>query len=222
MTVTTANSRPPGATVNFFNISLHRSATQSSHDLFRRSGIAAIHWPAEVSGIDYQAKVEGHEDDPGFVARTLKPVFSAYRSVSDAPMAALYRPLSADYPNARFFAFYRPASAWIRSVRTHIQSRPFVAFERAVYWSYFLQRPQVITDIADCELSDFHAWHHDSITTYFANNDNFLLLSLECTGLGPALCNFCGIPPVPLRIVDYAKGHDLGLDPASIDAEVCA
>jgi hypothetical protein len=48
-----------------------------------------------------------------------------------------------------------------------------------------------------------------------------LMLSLESTGLGPRLCAFCGISPVPLRVVDWAMGHDLTADPASIDAAVC-
>jgi hypothetical protein len=208
--------------VNFFNISLHRSATQSCHDLFRRSGVSAVHWPAEVDGIDYQAKVAGREDDPGFVAETLAPVFRAYSAVSDAPLAALYGPLSETYPSAKFFAFYRPAGDWIRSVRRHIQSRRFVPFERVVYWSYFTWQPQDLSDLSDAELADFHAWHYDSIATHFRSHDNFLLLDLEDKGPGPRLCEFCGLPPLPLRIVDYAMGHDHGLDPALLEAEVCA
>ena len=206
---------------NFFNISLHRSATQSAHDLFRRSGVPAVHWPAVVDGIDYQAKVAGREDDPGFVAETLAPVFRTYSAVSDAPLAALYGPLSATYPSAKFFAFYRPAGAWVRSVRRHVQSRRFVPFERVVYWSYFTWQPAALSDVSDAELADFHAWHHDRIATHFRSRDNFLMLSLEGKALGPGLCAFCGLPPLPLRVVDYAMGHDLGRDPATLEAEVC-
>jgi hypothetical protein len=219
-----AGRRPdvPIATTHFFNISLHRSATQSSHDLFRRSGVSAIHWPAVVDGIDYQAKVAGREDDRGFVAESLAPVFHAYAAVSDAPLAALYDPLSATYPSAKFFAFYRPAGAWVRSVRRHVQSRPLVPFERVVYWSYFIWQPAALADLSDAELADFHAWHHDSIVTHFRSQDNFLMLSLEANGLGPRLCAFCGLQPLSLRVVDYAKGHDLARDPADLEVEVCA
>jgi hypothetical protein len=206
---------------NFFNISLHRSATQSCHDLFRRNGVSAVHWPAVVDGVDYQAKVVGREDDPAFVAETLAPVFRAYAAVSDAPLAALYAPLSAAYPSAKFFAFYRPAAAWVRSVRRHVQSRRFVPFERVVYWSYFTWQPPALSDVSDGELADFHAWHHDRMVTHFRSADNFLMLSLEGKALGPRLCAFCGLPPLPLRVVDYAKGHDLGRDPATLEAEVC-
>jgi hypothetical protein len=206
---------------HFFNISLHRSATQSAHDLFRRSGVSAVHWPAVVDGIDYEAKVAGREDDPDFVAETLAPVFRAYSAVGDAPLAALHGPLSATHPAAKFFAFYRPAGAWVRSVRRHVQSRPFTPFERVVYWSYFTWQPPELSDISDAELGDFHAWHHDRIATHFRSCDNFLLLSLEGNGLGPRLCAFCGLRPLPLRVVDYAMGHDLSLDPADLEAEVC-
>lgn len=206
---------------NIFNISLHRSATQSAHDLFRRSSVSAIHWPAKVGGVDYQALAAGREDDPDFVAAILAPVIRAYKALSDVPLPALYRPLAVRYPQSKFFAFYRPAAGWVSSVRRHIQSRHFDPFERVVYWSYFTGKPAAVSDISDSALIQFHAWHHDGISAHFKSRGNFLLLSLEDTGLGPRLCAFCDRPPLPLRIVDYAKGHDPGVDPATLDAEIC-
>ncbi len=206
---------------NIFNISPHRSATQSAHDLFRRSGISSIHWPAQVNGIDYQAKAAGREDDLEFVADILSPVFQEFIAVGDAPIPALYRPLSAAYPKSRFFVFHRPSDALVRSVRRHVGSRPFEPFERVMYWSYFAQRPPALSETSDVELGRFHQFHHDSITTYFRSNARFLMLSLQETGLGPRLCEFCGLPPIGLRVIDWALGHDLTADPASIDAQVC-
>ncbi len=209
------------ATANIFNVSLHRSATQSAHDLFRRSGVSSIHWPAEVSGVDYQSKVAGREDEPNFVAEILSPVFQAFVAVGDAPIPALYGPLSAGYPRAKFFAFHRPTDAWIRSARIHFGTRTFVPFERVMYWSHFTQKPPALTDISDAELARFHECHHDQIATHFKSSANFLMLSLEGKGLGSRLCEFCGLPPIPLRVVDWAMGHDLTARPESLDAKVC-
>src|SRR6266542_4832370 len=90
-----------------FVLSLHRTGTQSVHDLFIRLGLSAVHWPAVVDGIDYQSQVIGREDDLGFVADLLTPVFEQVTAVSDVPVPVLYRELEAQYDNARFIAIRR-------------------------------------------------------------------------------------------------------------------
>ena len=207
--------------LNIFNISLHRSGTQSAHDLFRRTGCSSIHWAADVDGVNYQEMVTDREDDIDFVAEILTPVFKKFTAVNDAPISALYRPLSAKYPHAKFFAFRRSATGWVRSVRRHIGSRAFVPFERVVYWSFFRQKPATLSELSDSELINFHDWHHSQITTHFGSSPKVLILSLDGKGLGPRLCEFCGLPPVPLRVVDFKLGHNLWGDPADIDAKVC-
>jgi hypothetical protein len=206
--------------VNIFNVSLHRSGTQSAHDLFRRAGVTAIHWAANVDDVDHQAQVDGRETDLAFVTETLKPVFAAYQAVSDAPIPALYRELAKQYPSARFFALYRTPETWVSSVRRHIGSRPFVPFERAMYWPYFEQRPESLSDLSDQDLLNYHEWHHISLRDFFRDADNFLLLPLERRGLGAALCDFCSLPRLPFRQFDYALGHDHGGDPDLVPARV--
>ena len=205
---------------NFFNISLHRSGTQSAHDLFRRSGVSSIHWPADVGGVDYQSRIAGRETDLDFVAEALEPVFDANVAISDAPIPALYRQLAKRRPDARFFALYRPVDAWISSVRRHIGDRAFVPFEQVVYWSYFKSHPTRISDLSDADLRSFHEWHHASITDFFAASENFLIHALDARGLGAALCEFCGLPPLPFRQFDYAMGHDLGRQPDEVQARI--
>lgn len=205
---------------NFFNISLHRTGTQSTHDLFRRSGVTTVHWPATVDGVDYQSQIVGRETDLDFIAQALEPVFDAYVAVSDAPIPALYRQLAERRPDARFFALHRPSEAWISSVRRHIGDRAFVPFEQVVYWSYFQSRPNHISELSDDDLSRFHEWHHRSIREFFADAENFLILPLDARGLGAALCDFCGLPPLPFRQFDYAMGHDLGRQPDEVQAKV--
>jgi hypothetical protein len=205
---------------NVFNISLHRSGTQSTHDLFRRSGVSSIHWPANVGGVDYQSRIVGRETDLDFVAEVLDPVFDAYVAVSDAPIPAIYRPLAKRRPDAFFFALYRPADGWISSVRRHVGDRAFVPFEQVVYWSYFKSRPTHISELSDADLRGFHKWHYRSITDFLAGSKSFLIRPLDARGLGAVLCEFCGLPPLPFRQFDYAMGHDLGRQPDEVEARV--
>jgi len=205
---------------HIFNLSLHRSGTQSAHDLFRRAGLRSIHWIANAGGVDYQALIEGHEADLDFVARAITPALADYDEVSDAPIPALYRQLARQEPNALFFALYRSPESWIGSVRRHIGARAFVPFERIMYWSYFEHRPQSISELSDEQLHEYHAWHHQSLRAFFAGADNFLLLPLDARGIGAALCDFSGLPRLPFRQFDYALGHDHGLAPESVAARV--
>ncbi len=207
--------------INIFNLSLHRTATQSAHDLFRRSQVSSAHWVAQVDGVDYQEKVLGREDDLDHVVDVLEPVIRSFVALNDAPFSALYRPLLVKYPNAKYFAFHRPPTAWVKSVRRHFGSRGFEPFERVIYWIYFIQRPKSLSDISDSELVAFHEWQHDQLTTQFKSDSRFLMLSLDGNKLGPKLCEFCGLAPLPLRVVDYALGHDITVDPSMIDAKEC-
>ncbi len=40
-----------------FVLSLHRTGTQSTNDLFLRAGLRSIHWPTEVAGTDIKSPV---------------------------------------------------------------------------------------------------------------------------------------------------------------------
>lgn len=203
-----------------FNLSLHRTGTQAAHDFFRRAGLRSCHWPATIDGIDYQALVVGREDDEAHVARVLKPIFEQFAVVHDAPLAAIATPLLADYPDARFFAFLRPANEWIKSIRTHIGSRPFVPYEKVVYWHFLGNRPSGLDEVSDNELKIMCERHTDELTMIFDRRTNFLMRSLSEPDPGKHLSHFCGItPPIPLRKIDYRLGHDINADPDSVDAE---
>jgi hypothetical protein len=157
--------------------------------------------------VDYQAKVTGHETDLDFVADTLEPVFRTFTAVGDLPIPALYRPLSVRYPGAKFIAFHREADKWVSSVRRHIGARALEPFERVAYWAYFDQEPTTLAEISDADLIKYYEGHYTNISTYFGPNPNFLMLPLGEKWLGQKLCQFCGLPPIPLPHVDYAMGH---------------
>src|SRR5262249_897541 len=132
-----------------FNVSLHRSGTQSVHDLLVRSGISSIHWPGNVKGVDYQSKVAGHESDLAYVTATLAPVINMVTAVSDVPIGALYDHLENTYHDSAFILVFRNPFDWVRSVRQHIGVREFNGFERVQYWRYIPGQPSSLRTIED-------------------------------------------------------------------------
>lgn len=180
-----------------------------------------MHWPARVKAIDYQEIVAGKETDLEFVASALRPVFEEFTEVSDVPLSALYVQLAQRYPSAKFYALRRAASSWVTSVRKHIGAREFDPFEKVIYWHFFKQCPSSLSELRDLDLMRFHEWHYKQISECFKSAPSFLELQLTDKGIGRRLCEFCGLSPIPLRIVDYALGHDMTADPDKINAVVC-
>jgi hypothetical protein len=193
-----------------FVLSLHRSATQSVHDLFVRSGLRAIHWPGYIDGIDYQSRIIGKENDPHFIASVLTPVFARATAFSDVPIPALYRVLDAQFRGAKFIAVRRAASDWVRSVRRHCAERKLNPYEKAQYFQYLPGYPDMISDVSDSELTEMHRKHHEAISNFFALRVNFGLFELNDPGLGQRICQFLGRPPIELRHVDDVFYKRLG------------
>jgi len=93
--------RPSVRFRKIFNISMHRSGTQSVHDLVR-CRISSVRFPRWVKGVNYENLVAGSEDDTLYVADVLAPVFEMVTAVSDVPIPALYDTLDDMYPNSAF------------------------------------------------------------------------------------------------------------------------
>ncbi len=155
-------------------------------------------------------------NDPEFAAETLAPVFRTYQAVSDAPLAALYGPLSATYPAAKFFALpARPApgsapSGGIcnrgRSSRLSGLSTGLTSPGSRLNWwtppmpSWPISMPGITTGSLPISA-------HRQFPA-----------ALEGGEPGPRLCTFCGLPPLPLQVGD----NDSSLDPADLEAwSVC-
>ena len=190
-----------------FNVSLHRSGTQSVHDLLVRSGISSIHWPGSVKGVDYQAKITGHENDRAYVAAALAPVINMATAVSDVPIAALYDHLENAYTNSAFILVSRNPFHWVRSIRRHIGAREFTAFERVQYWRYLPAQPASLYAIEDSLLYSLYLTHHRDVLTYFGKHDNFLFVDLREPEIGQQICSFLGLQPIELRHIDFRLGN---------------
>ncbi len=189
-----------------FNVSLHRSGTQSVHDLMVRAGISSIHWPGIVNGIDYERLIAGHEHDLERVARALTPALTAVTAVGDVPLAAIYEELDYCYPESAFILMFRSQFAWARSVRAHVAERDLTPFERTQYWRYLRERPASLRTVSDAQLHRAFLTHHRDVLLFFEGRSNLLFRHLEDPSAGQAICRFLGVPPMPLRHVDFQRG----------------
>ena len=190
-----------------FVLSLHRTGTQSTNDLFLRAGLRSIHWPREVAGTDFESQVVGRERDHAWIVELLSSVIAAFDAFSDVPFSTLYEELHRTYPGALFVAFHRPAEDWLRSVRHHIGSRPFDPFERVQYWHYLTDCPARLADVPDERLLDMHARHYLQIERYFKGNPGFFIGELDDAQAGENLCQSIGTVPLSLLRIDRAPRH---------------
>ncbi len=190
-----------------FNVSVHRSGTQSVHDLLVRSGISSVHWPGNFNGVDYLQQVAGHEDDRAYVAATLAPVIDSVAAVGDVPIAALYDELEYTYASSAFILTFRSPFDWVRSVRAHIGERDFGVFERVQYWRYFPSQPASLRTIEDVALYSAYLTHHRDVLAFFEKRHNCLFLDLQESEAGQKICRFLGLPPIALRHIDCRWGN---------------
>ena len=190
-----------------FNVSLHRSGTQSVHDLLVRCGVSSIHWPAVVKEVNYHDRVAGHENDGSYVAAALAPVIDMVTAVSDVPIAAIYERIESTYANSAFILAYRSPFDWVQSIRNHIGDRDFNVFEKVQYWRYFGQQPRSLRTIKNDELYCAYFTHHRDVLTFFEKRRNCLFLDLQAPDAGERICRFLEFPPIALRRIDFRLGN---------------
>ena len=189
-----------------FNLSLHRSGTQSVHDLLVRSGLSSIHFPGVVKGTDYQERVSGHEDDLDYVADVLSPVFDRVTAIGDVPIGVLYRQLAA-IPESAFLLALRNPLAWVRSVRHHVGERDLNGFEKVQYWRCLTGRPRSLREVDDAALCAGYLSHVLEVIRFFEDRRDILLFDLEDPQAGEQICGFLGLAPTSLRRVDFRRGE---------------
>jgi hypothetical protein len=194
---------------HIFNVSFHRTGTNSVHDLFLRSGLSSIHWPGirrGVSGIDERIVI-GHETDRTFVAAALAPVIATVTAVGDVPIPALYDELDHTYPNSAFILMFRSPFAWVDSVRRHTADRELNPFERVQYWRYLPSRPLSLRTVTDSQLYSVFLTHYSNVLSFFAERGTCLFVDLEDPDAGPTICRFLELPPTDLGHLDFRHGH---------------
>lgn len=180
--------------VKIFNLSLHRSATQSVTHFFRLHGFSAAHWPGKEPIARCENMVETL--DTVGVWKMMLPTIEANDVFSDVPYNFLYREALDRYPDAKFFLILRDTSKWLRSVRNHIGDGLLDNFEKFQYWPYADTRKPKLIDYTDEELLTMYRLHRQAVDSYLAaNHADFRIFMLESPSLAEEIGAFAGFRP---------------------------
>lgn len=182
------------ANVKVFQIGFNKCGTRSMFQLFRRNGVAAMHWDKGDVGhaIRYNAvtgrrPLEGHEDYVFYsdlMGPRGQPVFEGH---------FYYRALFEAYPDALFILNTRNVDNWVKSRMRHPE---FIQrFSRA----YGIEGP----DAVETMWREMWDAHHREVRAFFADKPGQLLdFDIETQG--------------PEVIAEFVKEH-YTLDPRHYD-----
>ncbi len=114
-----------------FNVSPHRSGTQSFHHFCAAHGLASAHWPG--AEIDEAARHALPNLDSALLWQLCAGYFAGARVFSDFPTALIYPHAAAEVPDARFVLIRRDPADWAMSVRRHTHGRDLGYLESFFY-----------------------------------------------------------------------------------------
>ncbi len=195
-----------------FNLSLHRSGTQSMWFFLKTMGFSSQHWP----GADFDKKCEPFLQtlDTAGVWNLYQPFVKMHSSFHDVPMPFLYHHILRDFPDALYMIVVRRPSTWIRSVRELTKGRELTVMEKFLYWTMFENRCNTLAQYTDDELEyGYLKFISDVANIMIASQANFRMFNLESPDLASSIAEFCGITHSipPFLKIDWV-GADLRLE----------
>ena len=176
-----------------FGIGLHKSATTSLDEAFKKLGMDSLHWgQGEAPMIWYEMNALGRS-----------PTLEKWYALCDMPIPLLYRQLDKAYPGSKFILTVRDEVAWLASVQK--------------LWSYkhnptrHLWTVYPISNVLHRALYGTHEFdalvfleryrrHNREVLEYFRDRpDDLLVMDMDKGGDWQALCDFLGkpVPNVP-------------------------
>jgi hypothetical protein len=144
-------------TPKIFNLSLHRSATESFSQFMADHGFRATHWPGLT--FDQRCRQAAAHLDTAEVFQLALDAIEAHQVFGDVPYCFLYREILAAYPNANYLIILRPVQGWIKSVRRHIGNRELDNMEKLLYGLYIDAKYDHIFDYTDAQLEGAYIRH---------------------------------------------------------------
>ncbi len=183
--------------VKVFNLSLHRSGTQSFRAFMEWHGRRTTHWP----GWDFEALAAAA------VARLatadvwagLDAVLTQFEAFCDLPFSLLYQEAFSAYPDAKFLIILRDVSEWIASVRRHAGARLLTPYEKLQYWSNCDKRPESLAEYTDEDLEAVYLAHLAKVTSFMSEQRGcFRAFWLNDRDLGYQCADY----------LDFEKVHD--------------
>lgn len=101
----------------FFNLSLHRSATTSTAQVFRDCGMTTCDWVGWRFEKEYQAYFKRGREHA--LTEAIMTTFPNRDYYGDLPVPLLYTDLADRYPDAKYFMVLRDVDSWSESSFQH-------------------------------------------------------------------------------------------------------
>ena len=188
-----------------FNVSLHRSGTQSFADFCQRNGLKTLHWPGV--GFDLICRPALETADTGYVWYQYSKIISGFDAVADIPAPVVFREAMTDYPGAKFVLILREPKGWVKSVRQHINQREMDVLEKMQYWTAYGKNFGDYLWLGDDELEALYR-RYSQVVTDCARQRNVALGTFDLFDpeLGQKLGAFLGLEErKPFNLVDITK-----------------
>jgi hypothetical protein len=188
-----------------FNVSLHRSATQSFTDFCARNGLKAQHWPGHA--FDQSCAPALATLDTADLWRRYRPILAGFDAAADLPAPVVFREAMTDFPHAKFVLILRDPEQWAASVRRHIGAREMDVLEKLQYWGAHGSRFGNHLTLSDTDLTALNQ-RHTRMVTAFAQERQVTLGTFTLTDpeLGSQLAGFLGVKKSrAFKLVDATK-----------------
>ena len=181
-----------------YNISPHRSGTQSVHSFCCAHGVNSKHW----CGHEWESRIAdqfaGYRELGDFAQRptTFRIALDAYYRVgdvfSDFPTPAVYRAMLED-ADAKFILVTRDADSWVRSVRRLKGETRLTFFERYFYFDITGEWALLLTDYTDEQLSYGYRFYVGRVLRDFVGmRERLLVVDLKEPTIGAQISKFIG------------------------------
>ncbi|MCQ8887697.1 hypothetical protein NQT63_18680 [Pseudoalteromonas agarivorans] len=161
-----------------FNISLHRTGTQSFINYCKSNGLSTQHWPGKAFDKACSPALEGLNYD--FVYKLYRSWLEGSECFADLPIPIIYEQLINDYQDAYFVVIYRDPTSWLKSARNHVNKRECDNLELLQYSLLTGDIRADISDYTDDEMiNSYMLFHTKLINMLNEKNRKFLFLDLN-------------------------------------------
>jgi hypothetical protein len=201
----------------FFNLSLHRSATTSTAQVFRKCNLSVCDWV----GWEFEGKHQGlfHYGKERELTDAIMSTFPGRDYYGDLPIPLLHTELIKRYPEATYFMVLRDVDSWSESSLKHciytnnheknIAPQGITPANRMMleYYGMLEEGTQVLLNSEESQQA-YEIWRHlyhkhliSVFTTANANKIQLRLFYLSDPALGKKLVQLAS-PDIPLGIAE--------------------
>lgn len=191
-----------------FNLSLHRSGTQSFHKFCLDLGLKSRHFPGKefdddcskfVKSMDFQGLFEHYQD-----------LITDHDVFCDLPVPLIWTKILNTYPDARYVLICRPVDVWLASVRRHTYNRRLDNLEMLQYARLCDRLETHLANFSDAEIC--HGYEDHACTVSEELGDKLTVLELGDPKIGAKICNLFNIENCPTafpHIDEASHSHDV-------------